>query len=43
VCDQLVTVPLDAAWAPRQLSIVLRCEPAPSTMLQALVDWLQHD
>ncbi|MBB4605587.1 LysR family transcriptional regulator [Xanthomonas arboricola] len=43
VRDQLATVPLDAAWAPRQLSIVLRCEPAPSTMLQALVDWLQHD
>ncbi|MBB4131251.1 LysR substrate-binding domain-containing protein [Xanthomonas sp. 3075] len=43
VRDQLVTVPLEEAWAPRQLSIVLRHEPASSTLLKALVDWLQRD
>ncbi|WP_429001382.1 LysR substrate-binding domain-containing protein [Xanthomonas arboricola] len=43
VRDQLATVPLDAAWAARQLSLVLRHAPAPSTPLQALVDWLQRD
>ncbi|WP_238691638.1 LysR substrate-binding domain-containing protein [Xanthomonas arboricola] len=43
VRDQLGTVPLDEAWAPRQLSIVLPHASASSTILQALVDCLQRD